>query len=100
MLFRSDMMVGAFAEPLIPGFGFSETAFRIAILMASRRLNSDRFFTANYKEEIYTRTGIEWVRDNSMLTIILRHHPALEPALRGLESAFQPWNRVTPGRMG
>ncbi len=27
------------------GFGFSDTAFRIFILMASRRLKSDRFFT-------------------------------------------------------
>lgn len=33
------------AEPLPPGFGFSDTAFRIFILMASRRLKSDRFFT-------------------------------------------------------
>ena len=88
-----DLMVGAFAEPLIPGFGFSETAFRIAILMASRRLKSDRFFTANYDEESYTKSGLKWVRDNSMLTVILRHHPALEPALRGLKTAFQPWNR-------
>jgi hypothetical protein len=90
-----DLMVGVLAEPLIPGFGFSETAFRIAILMASRRLNSDRFFTSSYTEETYTRTGIEWVRDNSMLTVILRHHPALEPAIRGLESAFLPWHQVT-----
>jgi len=32
-------------EQLLPGFGFSDTAFRIFILMASRRLKSDRFFT-------------------------------------------------------
>lgn len=88
-----DLMIGAFAEPLIEGFGFSETAFRIAILMASRRLKSDRFFTSDFSEEIYTKTGLKWVRDNSMLTVILRHHPALEPALRGLKTAFQPWNR-------
>ena len=31
-----------------PGFGFSDTAFRIFILMASRRLKSDRFFTNDY----------------------------------------------------
>jgi hypothetical protein len=93
-----DLMIGAFAEPLIEGFGFSETAFRIAILMASRRLKSDRFFTSSFNEEIYTKTGLKWVRDNSMITVILRHHPALEPALRGLETAFQPWNRSTPSR--
>ena len=38
-------LVGMFAERLPAGFAFSDTAFRIVILMASRRLNSDRFFT-------------------------------------------------------
>ncbi len=33
------------AEDFPEGFAFSDTAFRIFILMASRRLNSDRFFT-------------------------------------------------------
>jgi hypothetical protein len=89
-----DLMIGAFAEPLVEGFGFSETAFRIAILMASRRLKSDRFFTSSFKEEIYTKTGLKWIRDNSMITVILRHHPALEPALRGRKTAFQPWNHT------
>ena len=41
---RVDLMVGMFAEPKPTGFGFSDTAFRIFILMASRRLKSDRFF--------------------------------------------------------
>ena len=35
---RVDLQVGLLAEPLPPGFGFSDTAFRIFILMASRRL--------------------------------------------------------------
>src|SRR3989442_2122996 len=30
-----DLMVGLYAEPLPDGFGFSETAFRIFVLMAS-----------------------------------------------------------------
>ena len=37
-----DTMVGMMAEPLQEGMGFSETAFRIFLLMASRRLKSDR----------------------------------------------------------
>ena len=40
---KVDLMTGLFAEPLPEGFGFSETAFRIFVLMASRRLKSDRF---------------------------------------------------------
>ena len=42
---RVDLMVGMYAEPKPEGFGFSDTAFRVFILMASRRLESDRFFT-------------------------------------------------------
>jgi hypothetical protein len=91
---RVDLMVGLFAEPLLSGFGFSETAFRVFILMASRRLKSDRFFTSCFNEETYTKTGLEWVKDNSLVTVLLRHFPALEPALRGVGNAFQPWNAM------
>jgi hypothetical protein len=38
-----DALVGTHSEPVPKGFGFSDTAFRIFILMASRRLKSDRF---------------------------------------------------------
>ena len=47
-----DLMIGLFAEPLPPGFGFSDTAFRIFILMASRRLESDRFFTTDFTPRV------------------------------------------------
>ncbi len=93
---KVDLMTGVFAEPLIEGFGFSETAFRVAIVMASRRLKSDRFLTSSFNDETYTEVGMKWIRDNSMITVLLRHHPALEPALRGVENAFNPWNRIVP----
>lgn len=86
-----DLMVGLFAEPLLEGFGFSETAFRIFIVMASRRLKSDRFFTSDFTEERYTKAGIEWIRENTMLTVLQRHLPELKPALRDVDNAFQPW---------
>ena len=54
---RVDLMVGLYAEPLPKGFGFSDTAFRIFILMASRRLNSDRFFTRDYTPRSTRRPG-------------------------------------------
>jgi hypothetical protein len=91
---KVDLMTGAYAEPLIAGFGFSETAFRIAIVMASRRLKSDRFLTSSFNDEVYTQIGMDWIRNNSMLTVLLRHYPALEPAVRGLENAFSPWHAV------
>ncbi len=88
-----DLTVGMFAEPRPTGFGFSDTAFRIFILMASRRLNSDRFFTDDFTPEVYSPVGIQWVQDNSMLSVLLRHCPELRPAVRGVANAFQPWTR-------
>jgi Animal haem peroxidase len=86
-----DTMVGMFCEPLPEGFGFSDTAFRIFILMASRRLKSDRFFTTDYRKEIYTESGLEWVRRAGMKQIILRHHPGLEFAFQNVSNPFAPW---------
>jgi hypothetical protein len=90
-----DLMVGLFAEKRPAGFAFSDTAFRIFILMASRRLNSDRFFTKDFRPEVYSPTGLDWIRDNDMRTVLLRHFPQLRPALRGSDNAFAPWKRVT-----
>jgi hypothetical protein len=91
---RVDLMVGLYAEPLPKGFGFSDTAFRIFILMASRRLKSDRFFTTDYRPEIYTQTGLDWVSNTTMIDVLLRHYPELAPAFQGVENAFAPWTRV------
>ena len=79
---RVDLMVGLYAEPKPRGFGFSDTAFRVFILMASRRLKSDRFFTRDYTPKLYTQAGLDWINDNSMVTVLLRHFPKLYPALR------------------
>jgi hypothetical protein len=92
---KVDLMVGLFAEKRPTGFAFSDTAFRIFILMASRRLNSDRFFTKDFRPEVYSPTGLNWIRDNDMRTVLLRHFPELRPALRQSDNAFAPWKRVT-----
>jgi hypothetical protein len=91
---RVDLQVGLLAEPLPPGFGFSDTAFRIFILMASRRLKSDRFFTNDYSPDVYTPEGLDWVEKNTMSDVLLRHHPELAPALEGVENAFAPWRKL------
>ena len=91
---RVDLTVGLYAEPVPEGFGFSDTAFRIFILMASRRLNSDRFFTTDYNAKIYTQTGLNWIDDNDMSTVLLRHFPELLPSLRNVKNAFAPWQRT------
>ena len=89
-----DLMVGLYAEEPPRGFGFSDTAFRVFILMASRRLNSDRFFTTDFRPEVYTRAGLQWVADNDLRSVLLRHFPQLAPALEGVANPFAPWRRV------
>ena len=95
-----DLMVGLYAEELPKGFGFSDTAFRVFILMASRRLNSDRFFTTDFRSEVYTAAGMQWVADNNFRTVLLRHFPQLAPALEGVGNPFAPWRRVEAGGSG
>jgi Animal haem peroxidase len=92
---KVDLIVGMFAEPLPRGFGFSDTAFRIFIVMASRRLNSDRFFTRDYTPQVYSPVGMQWIDETTMSTVLLRHCPELRPALRGLDNAFTPFNPAT-----
>jgi hypothetical protein len=98
-LYRSidevDTMVGLFAEPAPEGFGFSDTAFRVFILMASRRIQSDRFLTVDFRPEIYSGLGIDWVQQNTMTSVILRHCPELAALMPRNLSAFAPWRTVT-----
>ncbi|MPY60005.1 peroxidase family protein [Streptomyces spongiae] len=91
-----DTVVGLFAENPPTGFGFSDTAFRVFILMASRRLQSDRFLTVDYRPEIYTPLGIDWVEKGGMNSVILRHCPELAALLPREASAFAPWRTVRP----
>ena len=93
---RVDTIVGLLAEDLPEGFGFSDTAFRIFILMASRRLKSDRFFTVDYTPEMYTPEGIDWINRTFMTNVLLRQLPELEPALRGVKNAFFKWREAKP----
>ena len=88
---RVDLLVGLMAEPLPEGFGFSDTAFRIFVLMASRRLKSDRFLTTDFRPEIYTPLGIDWVERTTMIDVLERHFPGLSPSLAGVGNAFRPW---------
>ncbi|OBB26636.1 peroxidase [Mycolicibacterium peregrinum] len=85
-----DLLIGLYAEPKPSGFGFSDTAFRVFILMATRRLESDRFFTTDFRDETYTVAGMKWVRDNDMRSVLLRHFPELAPALAGVANPFAP----------
>ena len=91
---KVDTMVGLMSEEPPEGFGFSDTAFRIFILMASRRLKSDRFFTTDYRPDVYTQAGLNWINDNGFESVLLRHYPGLGPAVHGLANPFHPWRNV------
>ncbi|KRA28123.1 MULTISPECIES: peroxidase family protein [unclassified Nocardioides] len=89
-----DLQIGMQAEKPPKGFGFSDTAFRIFILMASRRLKSDRFFTEDYRPEVYTQVGLDWVNNTSMKDVMLRHYPELETVVGDVERVFAPWPQL------
>jgi hypothetical protein len=94
---RVDLLIGCMAEFQSPrqpvGFGFSDTAFRIFILMASRRLKSDRFYTTDFNPEVYTPAGFNWVLNNGLRDVVRRHLPELEPHFADTRSMFYPWQR-------
>jgi hypothetical protein len=84
-------MVGLFAEPKPRGFGFSDTAFRIFLFMAGRRLKSDRFFTEDFNERTYTKEGMDWI-DRRTMADVLRDHLGLAPQLAGVRNPFLRWD--------
>ncbi|XP_027922492.1 alpha-dioxygenase 1 [Vigna unguiculata] len=90
-----DLLVGLMAEKKIKGFAISETAFVIFLLMASRRLEADRFFTSNYNEETYTKKGLEWVNTTeSLKDVIDRHYPEMTHKWLNSSSAFSVWDSL------
>lgn len=91
---KVDLLIGALCEPLPPGFGFSDTAFRVFILMASRRLKSDRFLATEWRPQVYTAEGMAWVQNNTMKDVLCRHFPDLCAPLRNVGNAFAPWEKI------
>jgi len=89
-----DTLVGSHSEPVPEGFGFSDTAFRIFILMASRRLKSDRFIAGQWNEDTYTKEGFRWVQNVGMKDVLARHFPQLKAHLKTSKNVFAPWERL------
>ncbi|KAL5988253.1 hypothetical protein ACLOJK_036016 [Asimina triloba] len=88
-----DLLVGLMAEKKIKGFAISETAFYIFLLMASRRLEADRFFTSDFSEETYTEEGLKWVNTTESLKDVLnRHYPDMVDKWMNSTSAFSVWD--------
>lgn len=90
-----DLLVGTLAEEVRPdNFGFGETLFQIFIVMASRRLMADPFYTDLYGSKLYTKAGIEWIdEEGHMHKVIGRHMPELKQHMKGIQTAFNPWKQ-------
>nr|CAD1829739.1 unnamed protein product [Ananas comosus var. bracteatus] len=90
---KLDLLVGLMAEKKIKGFAISETAFFIFTIMATRRLEADRFFTSYFNEDAYTKTGLEWVNSTeSLRDVIHRHYPNITSKWMNSTSAFTVWD--------
>ena len=90
-----DLMVGNLAEKKIKGFAISETAFFIFILMASRRLEADRFFTEHFTEAVYGKAGMEWINSTTgMKDVLSRHFPDIAAGIPKQLSAFTPFEEM------
>lgn len=91
-----DLLIGSLAEARPEGFGFGDTPFHLFLCMANRRLKTDRFLTIDYKEEYYTKEGLEWAGNSTMKDILLRNFPevpALRNAMKNITNAFFVWNK-------
>ncbi|KAG6353701.1 hypothetical protein INS49_005410 [Diaporthe citri] len=94
-----DVLVGSHSEPLPKGFGFSDTAFRIFVCMASRRLKSDRFIATQWNGETYTPEGLKWVQNSTMRDVLVRNLPELKDALPPSGSnMFAPWPKLSASK--
>ncbi|MCL7046486.1 hypothetical protein MKW94_028226 [Papaver nudicaule] len=90
---KLDLLVGLHAEKKIKGFAISETAFFIFLLIASRRLEADRFFTTNFNSRTYTEKGLKWVNETeSLKDVINRHCPEMTRKWMKSSSAFSVWD--------
>ncbi len=106
---KLDLLIGTLAEEYRPfRFAFGETVFQIFLLNATRRLQADRFYTDCYTSEYYTQEGLEWIDNNTLKSVLLRHYPEFKKTgLANIENAFEPWdeddhleiNRHPLGRM-
>ncbi len=89
-----DLLIGTLAESHRPtAFGFGETLFQIFILNASWRLLGDRFYTDDFRAEVYTAEGLDWIDRATFKSVLLRNIPALATTgLANVANAFEPWD--------
>ena len=53
---------------------------------------ADRFFTVDYRAEIYTEEGLDWIDDVTFTRVLKRNFPELADQLENVENGFFPWD--------
>ena len=56
----------------------------------------NRFLTIDYKEEYYTKEGLDWVENSTMKKVLLRNFPevaGLGTSMQNIKNAFYVWNK-------
>jgi len=52
--------------------------------------------TIDYKEEYYTKEGLDWVESSTMKKVLLRNFPevaGLSTSMQNIKNAFYVWNK-------
>ncbi|KAH9149448.1 hypothetical protein AeNC1_019354, partial [Aphanomyces euteiches] len=70
---------------------FGETIYTVFVAQTQRRIESDRFFTEDFRPQVYTPEGYNWVESTTFASILLRHYPSLKKYLDADDNAFLPW---------
>ncbi|MBI4423205.1 MAG: hypothetical protein HY554_05740 [Elusimicrobia bacterium] len=82
---------GILAERKPKDFALGNRQFKVFVLMAPRRLKSDRFLSQMYDAEYYGgQSGINYVENTKFSDLVLRHFPGMRPAFEGIDNAFKP----------
>jgi len=77
-----DFMVGCLVDRDRPeGFAFGIVPYYIFVVMASRRLLSDRFFQEGLNEENYSNIGLKYIKDTRFQDILKRQFPDMRNAV-------------------
>jgi Animal haem peroxidase len=85
-----DFLVGSLVDKDRPdGFAFGIVPFHIFVVMASRRVFSDRFFQEDFNDLHYTKWGVNYVNDIDLRTILNRHFPEYKNIIP--ENPFMNW---------
>jgi len=89
---RMDLIVGMHCDMNRPLKGFDQTRFAIFLQAASRRLQTDPFYTTRYDAQHYTAPGLARIDEATLKSLLLLHYPELvSSGLTGVNNAFEPW---------